>query len=82
MVYQQHIHNQLSLSTGRLNGTEDRDQEIMLFVRIPKTGRNLMNHLLRQQSKMNNFTAIESVKSMPNNINGGEYLFETNQHLR
>ena len=52
----------------------------MIVVRIPKTGSNLMNHILREQSKISNYTAIERVIGMP--VKKGEYLFETNQHLR
>ena len=73
----------IPLLKKRLNGTRERDQEIMIFVRVPKTGSQLMNQILRQQSQIHNYTTIVRVLSMQEMaIHEGEYIFEPNQLLR
>ena len=55
----------------------------MIFVRVPKTGSQLMNQILRQQSQIHNYTTIIKIFSMPEKAtHEGEYVFEPNPLLR
>ena len=48
--------------------TSNREEEMMIFVRVPKTGSFLMNHLIDQLSSINNFTSFWTTSDMPKSI--------------
>ena len=51
-----------------MNMSLERDMNIMIFVRVPKTGSYMMNNLIGQLALMNNYTAFWKTRDMPEKI--------------
>ena len=55
----------------------------MVYVRVPKAGSSLMNHIMHQLSRIHNYTPFEKGLRMPERVrHNGEYIFEPIPNLR